>query len=198
MGSVMSEMEITREDVAGRARAEKLAPHDVDQALRIAWAIKHPWYRCQALSIVAQHMSGSGQERVLESALAVALEQDEINRIVTVSSWPIRGLVKAGAGSAGKCVRQRVALATNEPHNLRQAHALQALASAVYEDQELLAAVVPALARALLGGRGPRIDRCIRDTLELIQCFSPDLARTVAMHHKPSARRTRLLHFLAH
>jgi len=193
----MSEMEITREDVAGRARAGKLAPHDVDQALRIARAIKHPWYRCQALSIVAEYMSGGDRERVLESALAVAREQDEINRIVTVSSWPIRGLVRAGAGSTGRFVGQLVVLAGSETHNLRQAHALQTLAFAVHEDKELLAFVAPALARALLGGHGPRIDRCIRQTVGLLQAFSSDLARTVVMHHKPNARRARLLDAIA-
>lgn len=147
--------------------------------------------------MVAGHLSGEEQRRLLESALEVAGEQDEINRVVTVSSWPIRGLAKAGAASTGTYVRRLVTLAGFEAHSLRQAHALQALALAVREDHALLGAVVPALAGALLGGHGTRIDRCIRDTLPLIQAFSSDLALTVAMHHTPSARRARLLDAMA-
>lgn len=189
----MSEMEITREDVAGRTRVGKLAPLDTGRALKAAHAIKHPWYRCQALSMAAEYMTGPDQRRVLMSALAAAQELGEVNRIVSVSSWPIRELVAADSGSAGKYVVALVALAETEPHNLRRAHALQALALAVSSCPDLLGCVVPALVTALIGGHGTRIDRCIRDTFELVQSVRPDLAWSVAMHHKPGNQQSRLL-----
>lgn len=189
----MSEMEITREDVAGRARAGKLAPLDIDRSLQTARGIKHPWYRCQALATAAEHMAGRDQERVVLESLAAGHEQDEVNRVVTVSSWPIRVLAKVRPELAAKHVEDLVALAETEPHNLRRSHALQSLAYAVSGHPELLGRVVPALVGALVGGHGPRIDRCIRDTFELVLSVSSDLARTVAMHHKPNNQRSRLL-----
>ncbi|WP_363797732.1 hypothetical protein ABU614_21395 [Lysobacter firmicutimachus] len=189
----MSEMEITREDVAGRARAGKLAPQDPARALAAARAIKHPWYRCQALSMVAEHLSGQERERALLSALAAAREQDQVNRIVTVSAWPVRGLADAGSDSVGRQVEELVALAQTEPHHLRRSHALQALAFAVAEHPQLLGRVVPALAAGLLGGHGPRMDRCIRDTFGLILRTRPELAWELAMHHKANRRQSLLL-----
>lgn len=186
-------MEITREDVAARTRVGKLAPQHPGRALDVAQAIKHPWYRCQALSTVAEYLSGREQDRVLVEALAAAQQQDEINRIVTVSSWPLRVLVNAGSGLADTYLEKLVVLADTEPHHLRRSHALQALAFAVSGHPELLGRVVPSLVDALIGGRGPRIDRCIRDTFELVQAAKPELTWAVAMHHKPGRQRDRLL-----
>lgn len=189
----MSEIEITREDVAARRRAGKLAPLDAGGSLKVARGIKHPWYRCQALAMAAEHMTGRDQERVLLESLAAAHEQDEVNRVVTVSSWPIRVLAKVRPELAAKQVEDLVALARTEPHHLRRSHALQFLASAADARPELLERVVPALVESLVGGHGPRIDRCIRDTFELVLSVSPALAWTVAMHHKPNSQRSRLL-----
>jgi len=189
----MNDMDITREDVAGRARVDELAPQDPVRALAIARAIRHPWYRCQALSMVAGHLPERERERVLLSALAAAREQDEVNRIVTVSAWPIRGLADAGFASVGGYVADLVTLSETEPHNLRRSHALQALAVAVGRYPELLGRVVPALVAAQLGGHGPRIDRCIRDTFDLVVRTRPELAWPVAMHHKANRQRSLLL-----
>ncbi|WP_057917451.1 hypothetical protein [Lysobacter antibioticus] len=189
----MSEMEITREDVAGRARAGKLAPLDIGRSLETARGIKHPWYRCQALATTAEYMTGRDQERVLSESLAAAHEQDETNRVVTVSSWPIRVLAKIRPELAAKYVEDLVALAETEPHNLRRSHALQSLAYSVSGHPGLLGRVVPALVESLIGGHGPRIDRCIRDTFELVLSARRDLAWTVAMHHKPNNLQSRLL-----
>ena len=84
---------ITREDVAGRTKVGKLAPTDPAFALKTARAINHPWYRCQSLSTVAEHIEKSRRLDVIIEALKAAKEQSEINRIVTVSAWPMRQLV---------------------------------------------------------------------------------------------------------
>ena len=189
----MSEMEIKREDVAGRARAGKLAPLDIGRSLETARAIRHPWYRCQALATTAEHMTGRDQERVLLESLAAAHEQGEINRVVTVSFWPIRVLAKVRPELAAKHVEGLLALAETEPHNLRRSHALQALAVAVSGYPDLLGSVVPALVAALIGGHGPRIDRCIRDNFVLIVQARPDLAWSVASHHKANRQQSLLL-----
>lgn len=189
----MSEMEVTRQDVAGRPLAGKLAPVDIARSLEAARGIKHPWYRCQALATAAEHMTGRDQERVLSESLAAAREQDETNRVVTVACWPIRALATVRPELADKYVEELVVLAETEPHTLRRSHALQSLACSVSVHPELLGRVVPALVRSLIAGHGPRIDRCIRDTFELVLRARPDLAWTVAMHHKPGNQRSRLL-----
>lgn len=189
----MSAMDVNREDIAGRKRAGELAPLDAARALATARAIRHPWYRCQALSMAAEYLSGPERERTLMSALAAAWEQDEVNRIVTVSAWPIRGLADAGSEAARGQVAKLVRLAQSEPHHLRRSHALRALAAAVGEHPPLLERVVPALVDGLLGGHGPRIDRCIRDSFGLVLRSKPELAWALAMHHKANRRQSLLL-----
>lgn len=189
----MSAMEVTPEDAAGRKRAAELAPLDAARALRAARAIKHPWYRCQALSMTAEHLRGPEREAALMAALAAAWEQDEVNRIVTVAAWPIRGLAGFASEAAGGQLAKLVRLAQTEPHHLRRSHALLALAGAVSEHPPLLERVVPALAEGLLGGHGPRIDRCIRDSFDRVLQVRPELAWALAMHHKANRRQSLLL-----
>ncbi len=189
----MTEREITREDIADRARVDKIAPVDPKRALVLAQAIKHPWYRCQSITKVAEHLRGKDQERVLQSALKAAREQREINRIVTVSSWPIHVLATTSPGLAVEHIRSLVILAEEEPHNLRRANALQSLAYSVTSHLVLLRMIVPALVEAILGGGGPRIDRCIRETFELIGSANPEFLRVVALHHKANRQQEKLL-----
>ncbi|MGO4221986.1 hypothetical protein AB4Y64_09045 [Lysobacter sp. TAF61] len=192
----MSEQEITRRDVTERARVRKVAEQDPRRAVEIARGIKHPWYRCQALSIASEHLAGRDQEKTLLAALEAAKEQHEVNRVVTVSSWPIQVLSGTSPDLAARRIEELVSLANSEPHNLRRAHALQALAFAVRDHPNLLGLVVPALVEALLGGGGPRIDRCIEDTFELVRAAKPESLKAIAMHHKANRRRERLLESL--
>ncbi|HCH0556340.1 TPA: hypothetical protein NKO30_006470 [Pseudomonas aeruginosa] len=84
-------------------------------------------------------------------------------------------------------------VAETEPHNLRRAHALQSLAFPVSRSPSLLGLVVPAMAKAILGGHGWRIDRVIRDTFELVRETHPDLLPSLALHHKANRQQQRLL-----
>lgn len=189
----MSVRDITRQDVSGRARVADIAPRDSSAALKLARAIKHPWYRCQALASTAPHLTRKSREQVLEEALMAAREQCEINPIVTVSAWPIRELAISHPELAAERIRALVILANTEPHNLRRSHALQHLAFFLSDHPTLLSLIVPALTEALLGGGGPRIDRVIRDTFELIRTVQPKSLRALAMHHKAGRKQEQLL-----
>ena len=91
----VSDSSVTTADFRGRAAAFKLAETNPREALKVARAIRHPWYRCQALAGLAQVWGTKAQQMdVLEEALAGAQEQSEINRIVTVSSWPLGVMVR--------------------------------------------------------------------------------------------------------
>ena len=72
-------MEITRDDVQGRARATDLAESDVDAAADAAYRIRHPWYRCQALTAVADAQSDKLRAmQLVRDAFRAAKEQSEI------------------------------------------------------------------------------------------------------------------------
>lgn len=186
-------MEITASDVRGRAQVDRLAASDPKAALKLANTIAHAWYRCQSITAAAEQLRGKEQLTALSAALAAAKEQSEPNRVVSVASWPVKVLAKVNPDKAAQWVAELVAFAETEPHNLRRAHALQRLAFVTSPYPGLLSLVVPALAEALLGGRGPRIDRVIRDTYELVRSTHPHLLRPLALHHKANRQQQRLL-----
>lgn len=180
----MADPSVTSADVRGRARAYQLAPTEPQEALRTARAIRHPWYRCQALSTVAKHWGTKPQKRkLLGEALAAAQEQQEINRVVTVSAWPVRVLTEVAPDDVTPHVQRLVTLANDEPHPVRRADALSALVSAVRDHPSLPSTVVPSLVAALLAGRGWRIDRLIRNYLEIVRRFMPEVVDTLIEHH---------------
>ena len=189
----MCESSISRSDVQGRSRVWELAPIDPDGAAVLARKIKHPWYRCQALARVAECSRGPRRSQLLAASILAAQEQSEPNRVVTVSSWPARVLAGSAPTEALSLVRQLVGTAELEVHNLRRAHALQALGASVADYRDLLGLVVPALVRAILGGGGPRMDRVIRETFELVRTTNPELLQSLALHHKVNAKQQMLL-----
>lgn len=166
---------------------------DPKAALRVACTIPHAWYRCQSLTAAAVELRGKEQLAALFKAFAAAKEQDEPNRVVTVAGWPVGALAKVDPQLAAEWTSELLTIAETEPHNLRRAHALQALAFTASPHSGLLQMVVPALAKTLLGGRGPRIDRVIRDTFALVRATHPHMLRDLAMHHKANRQQQKLL-----
>jgi hypothetical protein len=170
----MADSSITKEDVAGRAHVHKLALTEPREALKVARAIRHPWYRCQSLSTVAEHWGSAAQRKdVLIEAFRSAEEQTQINRIVTVASWPMRVMASVDADATPQHLRRFVELADQEPHSLRRADALFALACSVSETPTLLALVIPSLVDALLLSYGWRTDRIIECSLQMVKTAMP-------------------------
>lgn len=188
---------ITRDDVSGRSHSAKLSLTDPQNALKVARSIRHPWYRCQALSNVAEHWGTKRQKlALLEEAFAAAQEQPEINRVVTVSAWPLAVLVGIDPANTQEHLQRLTQLAEREAHSLRRADALFAVANAVKGDPSLLALVVPALSRALLSGRGWRIDRLIRKSVETVLVSMRDVADQLIAHHSDGGKKTALIESL--
>jgi hypothetical protein len=186
-------MEVSASDVQGRAKVSRLAATDPKAALELAGTITHAWYRCQSLTAAAEQLSGKEQLAALSKAFAAAKEQNEPNRVVTVASWPVGALARIDPQLAVEWVSELLAIADTEPHNLRRAHALQALAFTTSPYSGVLGTVIPALAKTLLGGRGPRIDRVIRDTFELVRSTHPHLLHDLVRHHKAGQQQQKLL-----
>jgi len=80
-----------------RDRVASIAAADPEAAVALAVKIADPWFRCQALSIAAVHVPDRRRrERAIDQAFAWANDLDEPNRVVTVSSWPIKALALTG------------------------------------------------------------------------------------------------------
>lgn len=186
-------MQVTANDVRGRAQVDRLATTDPEAALKLASTIIHAWYRCQSLTAVAEQLRGKDQLNALSAALAAAKEQSEPNRVVTVASWPIRVMAAVNPEKAAEWIAALLAIAETEPHNLRRSHALQSLAFVTSPYPDLLKLVIPSLAEALLGGHGPRIDRVIRDTYGLVRSTHPQLLEPLSLHHKSNRQQQKLL-----
>ena len=185
---------ITPEDVKGRARVSKLVHSNISEALKAAKAIKHPWYRCQSLATVAEnHDKGPRKIELLREALLVAREQQEINRIITVSAWPMRLLAPVAPVIASEQIAFLVALAATEPHTLRRADALYSLAKSVAENYVLLRLIVPSLVKALLDGHGWRIDRLIAGSIGLVQSVDPETVAQLVAHHSENLKKQLLV-----
>lgn len=180
----MTDRSITTAGVRGRATAYQLAEVNPREALKVARSISHPWYRCQALAKVAEVWGTKRQKMdVLEEALAAAQEQSEINRIVTVSSWPLAVMRRVDLEAVAAHLRRLVSLAEREPHTLRRADALAHLAGAARNEPSLLAVIGPSWVNALRHGRGWRIDRLIRDAVELLGASMPEVTEQLIEHH---------------
>jgi hypothetical protein len=193
----MTDASITSDDVRGRSRADQLSLTNPQEALKVARAIRHPWYRCQALSKVAEHCGTKGQKlALLEEALAAAQEQPEINRVVTVSAWPLGVLVGVDPSGIPEHLERLIHLAAREGHSLRRADALFAVANAIRENPSLLAAIVPALTEALLSGRGWRIDRLTRRTIEIVKGSMPEVVDELIEHHSDGSKKSALIESL--
>lgn len=189
----MVDSTITRADVAGRAHVGAVVLTEPDKALRIARAIRHPWYRCQSLSMVAEHWGTDAQRMaLLNEALQSAEEQSEINRVVTVASWPLRVMVSIDASAAALHLKRFVELASQERHTLRRADALYSIASCVSDKAELLILVAPALVEALLQSYGWRADRLIEWSVDMVRVVMPEALGGLVAHHRPGGKKRRL------
>jgi hypothetical protein len=183
----------TKEDAATRARVAKLVLTEPREALKIARAIRHPWYRCQSLSMVAQHWGNAAQRKhVLLEALRSAEEQTQINRIVTVASWPLRVMTSIDIDAVPQHLSRFVELANQEPHSVRRADSLFALANSVSGSSELLALVIPSLVDALLLSYGWKTDRLIVWSIPMVRTVMPEAVGPLAARHRPGSKKRRL------
>jgi hypothetical protein len=179
-----------------RQIAAALAQEDASRALDIAQSIGDPWYRCQALSSVAERLEGQARSKVLAEALDAALHANGPNRIVTVSSWPLRILSRIGAHDRVVTELGRLtALLDEEPHPVRRMDALMALLLAVLDGP---ASTIDSLRARLLiairAAHGWKRDRHLEWLVEFHRTRGePSLAQQMASEiESPRVRRRAL------
>lgn len=149
---------IRPEDVKGRAETSRLLPHDPRSALKVARAIRHPWYRCQALTAVAEIQHSAP---LLMESLAAAYEQTEPNRIASVASWPLRRLASLEPATAYAETERLLSVVATEKHGLRRLHALEKLFVAVASVPELRHRVLAAFVATASACQGWRAERSV-------------------------------------
>jgi hypothetical protein len=178
----LDEDEIRPEDVRGRASVDELLHfrQDSTAALSMARAIRHPWYRCQALTEVAKAVSPHPDSlRILEESLAAAHEQHEPNRIVSVAAWPLSILIKLDRERTAREVEALLNLAATEPHGLRRLDALDWLLASVAQDTELRTRVAERYLSTACQCVGWRADRTTAFRAEQLAKFDIPLAKEI-------------------
>ena len=166
--------------VQGRARVKQLIRVDAVEALRVAEDIKHPWYRCQALSLVGEALPDAAASlSVLGKAIQAAHELSEPNRVVTVASWPIKVLLKRTSYDPAAEIQWLLRLIATEPHSLRRSTALFALLEGVFAEPTLRTRVLSALLESLSVSHGWRAERLWRLTTLAMMAESPESAYAI-------------------
>jgi hypothetical protein len=182
--------EITAGDVQGRAEATRLARTDTKAAFAVARKIAHPWYRCQALTAIAEELA-SPRERVavLMEAVKAAYEQPEPNRIACVGAWPLRVLVAVDAAAARREVERLLETISREPHGLRRLDGLRGILEAVLSSTELRGLVLPAFMQAANSSSGWRTERTVSFMAQTLGNVDLDAAKAL-LHGRTRNRFT--------
>jgi hypothetical protein len=116
-----------------RNRVTAIAKTNPREALEVARSINDPWFRCQALSIAAVHAPDRRSSRVaIDNAFTAANMLSEPNRVVTVSSWPVKALALTGhMSSVSSEVERLLQVIADESSPVRRSDALRYLLGSV-------------------------------------------------------------------
>lgn len=109
-----------------RNQADRPLASDLQAALASAREIADPWVRCQALTAVAERIENrADRNSVLLESLRAASELTEPNRILVVSAWPLRLLIKFQETRRVEIEIDRLlTVIAREPHPVRRCDAL--------------------------------------------------------------------------
>ncbi|MBV9496836.1 MAG: hypothetical protein JOZ54_21520 [Acidobacteria bacterium] len=178
-----------------------IASSDPERALRLARAIDDPWFRCQALSYAAIAIESADRFR---STVAEAFRSAELlpdaNRVVTVSSWPLKVLaLRKERARLAMETRRLLALAATEPSPVRRADALQLVFGAtVSAEREVVVPVLEAFVAACLqplqdGKRNRKGESLLVTCIGATQRIHPEMAQRIvaqltATHAQQAAR----------
>ncbi len=176
-----------------RAQVHDLAAVDPGRAEAVARAIRNGWYRCQALSRVAEYTRDPARRlHLIQEAFAAAAEQAEPNRIVTASSYPLGVLCRMDGrlDDVQREVDRLLAVIGSEPHSLRRGDGLHALAGGLWHGPPAIErSLLEAAATAYLTGHGWRRDRSLMFVVQKLARL--DRARAVEYAQQIDDRRFR-------
>lgn len=177
--------------VLGRARVGDLLKHDKRSALVAARQIEHPWYRCQALSSVADaSASPLESEKLLEEAFRAAYAQAELNRVASVALWQLALLAKLNPMRAAIHTAELLRVIAQEPHGLRRLGGLCAILMAVAQVESLRPSVLNAFLATASVSEGWRTERIV-DTAACVLIPIDWEAAQALLASRPATRYTK-------
>jgi hypothetical protein len=116
-----------------RNRVSEIVEDKPAEALKIARDIEDPWYRCQSLATIAFHCADrSKKNRLLDESFQAALLTEQPNRILSVSSWPLKVLCLSGQDvKLQKEVDRLLGVIEQEPSPVKSSDALNDMLGAL-------------------------------------------------------------------
>jgi hypothetical protein len=177
-----------------RDRVASIAGTKPEQALELARRISDPWFRCQALSFAAVHASDRRtRARAIDEAFASANDLHEPNRVVSVSSWPVKALTMTGDNARVPAEATRLLqIISTENSPVRRADALRLLLGGVSAARKHVAVKVAnefaaaCLAPLFAGKRNKKGESLLEECLPGIAQIDRDLADRILGQLSPS------------
>jgi hypothetical protein len=171
----------TGQGVLERARVDDLLKADDRRsALRTARGIEHPWYRCQALTAVAEVCPAHPEARAwLVEALDAAYSQTEPNRVASVARWPLKSLLTIHPAVVAAHTRKLLDILSQEPHGLRRLDGLSAVLMGVVSDNELRETVFPVFLANARVSSGWRTERVVNLAIHILAPFDRKAAEAL-------------------
>lgn len=153
----------------GRLDRARVAAYEgrIEAATNIARTIVEDWYRCQALTQIAEHLPDRSKVlSMLSEALEAAYLTEEPNRIVVVGALPISVLSRTREFDVLQTeVDSLIDVANSEPHPTRRIDAFYWLWSRLrtgLAPDEILRQVLGQFWETAEAGHGWKRDRCLR------------------------------------
>lgn len=77
-----------------RHQVSENVANDITQAYELAKSIRHPWYKCQALSTIADYSTKTSIKSILQESFDSAMKCHDHNRRVSIACRPLRIAIK--------------------------------------------------------------------------------------------------------
>ncbi len=178
-----------------RDQASRLAASDLAAAQEIAFAIKEPWFRCQAIAAVARHAQTRDVQRFADAAFAAASACADDYKRSAVAAWPIRALVERGfTDQAMEALRRARLAAKKTTPASSSAEALFGLLQAGWDlgsspRREIVEDLMELHARDTFW----RIERAVVDALCMLGAVERELAESIAQRITDAKCRAKAL-----
>lgn len=145
-----------------RRQVSENVAKDIAQAYELAKSLRHPWYKCQALSEVADHSTSKSIRRILQESFDSAMNCHDQNRRVSVACWPLRVAIK---NNLKDLANSFLAQCINQLNQEMDPISKWCAASVVYTikvDTDLLKSFYNTFVNATSKGHGWRVEREIK------------------------------------
>jgi hypothetical protein len=155
-------------DSAGlRRKVQKLVEVDINRAYATSVSIKHPWFKCQSLAMVAQFVREPELNRMLDESFNSAMDCHDENRRVSVACWPIEVAIERDRKDKAEKFIKRCAFELAKDVNPISRWCAVSVVHSIKTDVNLLGLFFNDFQKATAQGHGWKvereIDRLLRD-----------------------------------